>query len=163
MTNTYRYIYKHAKPVVIKILGYLIATFAIIKFIDSPITSTISGLLATSIFLYQSGIEVDLNKNKYRLINAFGPFTFGSWRNLPALKYISVFKANLVSSMSGRSGAMVTLQKDVIQVNLITKDNQRLTLFETEDAKKAFDFAKEMATSLDLKIWDATTQVAQYI
>lgn len=147
----------------LKALGFIVALIALLKIADTPIFSMIMVMASTGIFAYQTGIEFNFAKKIYREINAFGPQSFGEWKDLPPIEYISVFKVNLVSAVYGRSGASVSTKRGVYQVNLITNQNRRLRILETENIEEAFQFAKEYATYLDLKIWDASTKDAKWL
>lgn len=161
--ETYRYLYKRDKPFMLKVLGFVVAIIALFKIADTPVFSIIMVMGSTGIFAYQTGIEFNFAKRLYREINAFGPQSFGEWKDLPPIEYISVFQVNLVSAVYGRSGASVSTKKKVYQVNLITNKNRRLRLLETENIDEAFQFAKEYAAYLDLKIWDASTKEAKWL
>jgi len=159
----YRFIYKREKPTSMKLMGILAAMFSIGGLAYTPVFGVAMALAAGGLLLYQSGIEVDFSERKYRLITAFGSQGFGNWEPLPALKCVSVFKTKFSSQTYGRSNASVTTTQHVIQVNLVTAQNKRLLLFESEDKNEAFDFAKEVATSLGERIWDATGREGQWL
>ncbi|TAL60393.1 MAG: hypothetical protein EPN85_07300 [Bacteroidetes bacterium] len=163
MDEIYKYIYKRDKPFMVKLLAAMVAGVALLKIQNTPIFGLIMGLGSVGLFGYQSGIEVDFKNKKYRLITTFGPQVFGNWQPLPPLKYISVFKANLVSTVTGFTGTTVTQKKEVTQVNLITDKNKLLRLLETKDMNEAFEFAKQTAPKLDLKIWNATVRPAEWL
>ncbi len=75
---------------------------------------------------------------------------------IPELKYVSVFRVNFLSTNTSRAGRTLTLKNEVLQVNIITKSKMRILLFETLNASKAFELAKEVAAAMSLKIWDAS-------
>lgn len=161
--DTYRYLYKRDKPIIVNVLGTIVAVIAILKIFGEPLIGLLFGIGAGGIFVYESGIEIDFKNNKYRLINSFGLLSFGEWITLPPIEYVSVFSVNLVSAAYGRSGAKVTQKQNVIQVNLITPQNKRLRILETKEIEQAFKFAKEIADSLDLNIYDATNKEGKWI
>ncbi len=161
--DTYRYLYKRDKPIIVNVLGTIVAVIAILKIFGEPLIGLLFGIGAGGIFVYESGIEIDFKNNKYRLINSFGLLSFGEWITLPPIEYVSVFSVNLVSAAYGRSGAKVTQKQNVIQVNLITPQNKRLRILETKEHEQAFKFAKEIADSLDLNIYDATNKEGKWI
>lgn len=161
--NTYRYLYKRDKPIIVNILGTIVAAIALLKIFGEPLIGLLLGIGAGGIFVYESGIEIDFKNNKYRLINSFGLLSFGEWITLPPIDYVSIFRVNLVSAAYGRSGAKVTQKQNVIQVNLITPKNKRLRIYETKEPEQAFKFANEIANSLELKIYDATNKEGKWI
>jgi len=159
----YSYLYRRDKPFAIKFIGLMLAIFALIRIAWTPLFSIILGIGAFGLIAYESGIQLNLQNNTFRFINTIGSMTFGKWQPLPNLKYISVFKVNLVSRIEGRSGASVSDKQIVIQVNLITDKNIRLRLFETNDKEKAMVFAKELAPQLHLRVWDATQNDGHWV
>ena len=155
--------YKREKPFVITFFALLLAGIALFQLKETPLLSLIMGIFSTAIFTFHYGIEVDFKNNKYRHTNLLLFLRFGNWQPIPTLKYISVFKANVVSSIAGFSGKVVDVhRKTVLQVNLITHDNKRLKLLETQNPKEAFEFASKVAPQLDLQIWDATTKKSNW-
>jgi hypothetical protein len=161
--QNYKYLYKRNKPVLITILGFVFALFALIRITYNPVFSLVLGIIALLLIFFESGIEFDFNKNTYHLINSFGPWCIGDWKPIPSLNYISVFNVNLVSSLTGKSGASVNSKQGVYQVNIITEKNLQLRVLETEDIDEAFQFAKDFAPNLDLKIWDATSKKGKWL
>lgn len=154
----YRFLYTRDKPKALKLAGIIMALFSIGGLAYTPVFGVIMALGAGGLLMWQSGIEVNLEDGKYRLINSFGPVGVGDWDNLPPLKCVSVFKTNLVSNTYSRTGMAVTNRESVIQVNLATESNQRIRLYDSDEIDDAFEFAIDLSKQLDLKIWDATTR-----
>lgn len=161
--NPYRFIYKREKPTSMKLMGVLAALFSLGGLAYTPVFGVAMALAAGGLLLYQSGIEVDFNEKKYRLITAFGSQGFGNWEPIPALKCVSVFKTKFSSQTYGRSSASITTTQHVIQVNLVTAQNKRFLLFESNDKNEAFDFANEVAAKLDRRVWDATDREGKWL
>lgn len=159
----YQFLYKRDKPMPMKIMGFVAAVFSLGGLATYPIFGVVLALAAVGLTVYQSGIEVNFKERRYRLITAMGTQGFGAWEPLPPIKCVSVFKTTLVSSTYGRSTASITTKQTVIQVNLATEQNKRIRLFETEDLQEAFNFAKDVASKLDLKVWDATEKEGKWI
>lgn len=161
--DNYRFIYKREKPTSLKVMGVLAALFSLGGLAYTPVFGLAMALAAGGLLLYQSGIEVDFKERKYRLITAFGNQGFGEWEALPALKCVSVFRTKFSSQTYGRSNASVTTTEQVIQVNLVTAQDKRMLLFESEDKNDAFDFARNVAAKLNEKLWDATEKEGQWV
>lgn len=160
----YKFIYKSEKPPMVNVGGYIGVVFGLIVLLENPIFGLAIVLAAVAAILYQSGIEVDFENKKYRLGTYFGPLDFGSWENIPPLKYVSVFKANMVTVATRyATGGSVNPSKEVIQVNLITEQNRRINIFQTKDVKQAFDLASKYASQLGLDVWDATTKEGKWM
>lgn len=164
LTNEiYHYLYKRDKPFIVKLLAYILGLIALINLLNTPLYSVVMVVGSAGILTFYNGIELDFKNQTYRNINSVGTMGFGEWIPFPDFQYVSVFAVNLVSSVYGRSGASVTQKQGVFQVNLITKQNKRIRVLETENIEEAFQFAKEIAPKLNLKIWDATTKEANWL
>jgi hypothetical protein len=150
------FIYKRDKPVPLIIIGYFLAGFAILGFPESVILSSLLAVASALVLLYHTGIEIDFNNKRYRVFTTLRFFKFGRWMTIPELKYVSVFRVNFLSTNTSRAGRTLTLKNEVLQVNIITKSKMRILLFETLNASKAFELAKEVAAAMSLKIWDAS-------
>jgi len=161
--DIYQFLYKRDKPMAMKVMGVLVALFSIGGLATTPVFGVVMALAAGGLLAYQPGIEVNFAERTYRMITAFGPRGFGNWEPLPALKCVSVFKTQLVSSTYGRTNASVTTREEVIQVNLATEQNQRIRLLETDNAEQAFAFAKEVSQKLNLQVWDATGKEGKWL
>ena len=95
-------------------------------------------------FAYQIGVEINFVDRKFRNVSIYGPQRFGTWKALPELKYVSLFKTNLIHSVTGRSGTSVSQKAFVIQVNLITEQKKRIMLYEGKDLAEAVVLAKKI-------------------
>ena len=143
--------------------GVIVALFSIGGLATTPLLGVVMALGAIGLLGWQSGIEVNFEEGKYRLINSFGPVGIGDWDSLPPIKCVAVFKTNLVSNTYSRTGLAVQSRDSVIQVNLATQNNQRIRLYDTDEVEDAFEFAQDVANRLDLKIWDATTKDQKWL
>lgn len=172
--DIYHYSYNTRKPYSpligfnLNTLGYLLIGLTLLGFVFAPIWSIISGIVAIGIFLYDDGIEVDFVLKKYRYFTSFGSLVLGEWKDISDLHYISVFKTGLTLTfndpyMGASYGSDTISYKDVLQVNLIVGHNERLRLFETGDMQSdVFGFSKQLASKLNLKIWDATERKGKW-
>jgi len=156
LDNNYRYVYDKMDSRTLWILGSVFFVIVCCLFFVSPAFGAVSGII-TLVYLIPSenGIEIDIVNKKYRLFDSKGPLSFGEWHNFSDAHYISVFKAVLVSNPF-TIPADYENRTNVTQVNLITGDNKRLKFLETMDNDEAWQFAKEIAPKLNLRIWDAT-------
>ncbi len=157
MENTNIFQYKVKPNYIYKTAFVLVAVFWALWF-NYYLFGTISvGVLSAVIFISSKGLEIDFENNRYREGRIAGKVCTGKWQPLPNVKYISVFKANVVSRVSGRSGAGVSSNERVIKVNLIHGKNGRLTVYQTPEKEDAFEKACLISEKLNLKILDATT------
>ena len=162
MDEFYKYYYKRSKTPMVWFISFLLVAYTILRFRYTPIWSIVSGLAGSGLLISRDGIELDFQNRKYRTITSFGPQDFGTWKDLKDIKYVSVFKATLVSEVESFSARMIRSEEKVIQVNLIVGKNQRIRLLETKDPDGVFGFAKDIAAKLNLRIWDATERKGKW-
>lgn len=164
MNGIYRFIYTDDKPLMMNIGGFIFLVFGAIILIGKSIFfGALVFVISVLVILYQSGIEVDFENRRYRETNNFGPIVVGSWEPLPPLQYVSVFTATKVTVATSNTGRTVDPSERVLQVNLITKNNRRIKLYEGKDRERAFDLAKRYAPRLGLDVWDATTKEGKWL
>lgn len=164
MSEIFKFIYKGEKSSALSWGGYLlVAAGLFIGVVESIWIGAIILLIGMLVIVYQTGIEIDLQKKMYRLTNNIGPVIFGEWVELPSLKYISVFKTNVSRAYYTRYGNSTTDSDTVIQVNLITSQNKKIKLFQTSNPSKAFEITKTHASKLGLDVWDATTKEGKWL
>lgn len=115
-------------------------------------------------FFHKVHMEVDIVNKRMRMVTKFIKWTtWGGWKKLPELKYISVFKTLVSRTYSGRYGNQATDSYNVIQINLITSKNKKIKLYQSVDEDEAFKIAKQCAQELGLDIWDATSKKAKWL
>ncbi len=146
--------------------GYLLVGFFLLVGILIGIYSSVRYGIIISVFAlgqlaYKKGIEIDIKNKKYRLYTSIGPVYIGDWEPLFGIQYISVFRALLASTPSAIPQDFKH-REEVFQVNLITRENTRLKFLQTIHDKEAWEFAKEIAPKLNLKIWDATNKKGKW-
>lgn len=159
----HRFLYKSDKAGHINFIAYILAFIALVAGIESIITAILLVLVAAVLYFFQRGIELDLRNGTYRFIIAFGPVRIGSWDKLPALKTISVFSTNKVSTLTSRANNESEFKNRVVQVNLITERNQKIKILEVESKEPAFLLAKAVARKLDVNVWDATEREGNWV
>ncbi len=161
--NNYRFVYKRQSPFLVYTIGGAIILFAIIRILNSPLSSIFLGLCSTVIFGYKRGIEIDFINKRYKYFHAVGPQEFGNWENLGTLKYISVFGASYSNTVRGVGAASASVNQKLFEVNLITENNQRINVCILKDIDASFEQAQILAKELSLKIYDATTRDAKWL
>lgn len=108
-------------------------------------------------FGIRHGIEIDLNKKRYRKVYSVYAINLGAWSNLPEIEYVSVFKtkknkrARLVTAeaTSGITG---------YKLNLFYSTNKHIEAYFTEDRDDAMKTANHIAEVLDTEVYDATRE-----
>jgi len=135
--------------------------FSIVLFLFSSyllFTGTLFGLvlLAASLKLgLQEGIELDLERRKYRKVYALLQIPFGTWKSIPDIEYVSVFKTTK-KSRSRVIAAEGYSVFEVYKVNLFYERNKHIEAFVGEKKEKAFSVARHISDLLNVEIHDAT-------
>ena len=152
-----RFINKQKRSVTYTIVFTLVALVGIM-WMQNFLFGGVSLTGAALFFIVRTkGTELDFKNYRYRDGGFIGNVCFGQWKKLPEIKYISVFKVTMASSVAGLSNTKVHNRQETIKVNLIHGRNKRLTVFQTYDTKEAFSAARTIAQELDLRIYDATS------
>jgi len=104
---------------------------------------------------YQSGIELDTEKSRYRSFMKVLGYTIGGWRHLPEIKHVSVVRILCLTSEAdgGESTGCDYQYKLILAVN----DHKRVIKLSTLDRDKALNEAMKIGETLDLKVYDCTT------
>ncbi|BAO75779.1 hypothetical protein [Winogradskyella sp. PG-2] len=113
-------------------------------------------------FVHTTGVEIDLEKRKYRNITAFFSLIFGKWNDLPDIEYVSVFKTSETTTVRALS-AEANVKNEVIKVNMFYNTNQKIEAYNTQDIDDAFKKAKEIASILNIDILDATERESKWL
>ena len=103
----------------------------------------------------REGVEVDLNGKRYRKIYSIFALSFGSWKRLPKLEYLSVFKTKK-KTRARVIAAESHLSSIVFKLNLFYNRNKHIEAYVTDDKEDAMSVAKHIATVLELEVHDAT-------
>lgn len=143
---------------------YVLGIFAITAGLIS-IISDIKGLVPLfigSYLLVENGIAINFNNKTYRSFKSIFGFTFGQWKPLPNIEYISIFKTTEVTTVWART-ASTNVSSTVIKVNLFYNTNQKIEVYNTHNVDEAFKKAKEIAAVLNINILDATTKDSKWV
>ncbi len=108
------------------------------------------------------GFELDLAKKKYRKIYWLLGLCIGSWKQLPVIEYVSVFKT-VKKSRARVITAEANLGTQVYKVNLFYEGNKHIEVYIAEESEKSFKVAKHIAAELNTPILDATSQDKKWI
>ncbi len=147
---------KHLQPVAtIKIIfAITLSLFSVYLFFEGTLFGII--LLGAALKLSQrEGVELDLDGKKYRKLNSIFAINFGSWKTLPSIEYVSVFKT-IKNNRSRVIAAEATLGFEVYKLNLFYNRNQHLEVYYTDEKEDAFKVANHIASVLDIEVFDAT-------
>ena len=103
------------------------------------------------------GIEIDLNRKRYRKIYSVYAVNLGTWMNLPEIEYVSVFKTKK-KTRTRLVTAEATTSTEGYKLNLFYSSNKHIEAYFTEDRDDAMKTAKHIADVLDTEIFDATRE-----
>lgn len=127
-------------------------------FIEAGLAATALGVVMLT---YQSGIELDTEKSRYRNFMKVLGYTLGEWRYLPKIKYVSVVRVlYLTSEVDGSEPESCDYQYKLI---LAVDDNQRIIKLSTLDKDKALEEAMQIGERLNLGVYDCTTPEKKWI
>jgi len=122
--------------------------------------------LGTIIFFFKKGIELDLQKRKFRNFISLFKLRIGKWKDLPDIEYVSVFSTkefSLDPSLRVDHEPGIPETFDIIHVNLFYDRNKKITSFRTQNRKEAFNVAQEIASALNIDILDATERESKWL
>jgi hypothetical protein len=154
---------RHLQPVSgIKIVfAIILSLFSIYLFFAGTLFGVI--LLGAALKLsLREGFELNLEEKKYRNVYSIFAINFGSWKKLPEIEYVSVFKT-IKNSRTRVIAAEANLGFEVFKLNLFYNKNKHIEAYVSDEKEDAFTVAKHIATVLELDIYDATTPEKKWI
>jgi hypothetical protein len=113
-------------------------------------------------FLLVEGSEFDFKTKTYRLTKSVLGISFGTWKPIPNIEYISVFKTNQTTTLR-QTSAQANVKKEIFKLNLFYNTNQRIEAYNTYNMDDAFKKASEFATMLNVAILDATDKKSKWM
>ncbi|WP_285651260.1 hypothetical protein [Allomuricauda sp. NBRC 101325] len=96
------------------------------------------------VFSMVRSIHFDLKANKYKIVYSVGPISYGKWKELPEVNYVSVFR-------QPKSNGKYTFD-----VNLWYTNNRHFNVYENYIVEPSFDMGYQIAKSLNVDLLDAT-------
>lgn len=154
------YSFKRKLPVWKLILGGLALIVGIIS-----LFSSFKGfiLIGMGIFLLLvEGSEFNFKNHTYRKMKSILGISFGKWKPIPNIEYISVFRTNETTTLRQLS-AEANVTNEIIKLNLFYNTNQKIEAYNTYNIEDAFKTAKEIASILNIDILDATERESKWL
>ncbi|WP_296384114.1 hypothetical protein, partial [Winogradskyella sp.] len=106
-------------------------------------------LIGIGIFLLLiEGSEFDFKNQKYREIKSVLGISFGKWKSIPDIEYISIFRTNETTTLRSRT-AEANVSNEIIKLNLFYNSNQKIEAYNTYNLDDAFIKAKEIGLLLN--------------
>ena len=133
--------------------------------IFGAITNNVFNLVLSGIGVFlmlREGSEIDLMSKKYREIYSVLGVKFGTWKNLPEVEYVSVFKTKENKRVQAMAGS-ANFSNDIYKLNLFYNTNKKIEAYRTENATDAFENAKYLSQVLNIKVLDATTRDSKWL
>ncbi len=113
-------------------------------------------------FLLIEGSEFNFDNNTYRKIKSILGVSFGKWKPIPNIEYVSVFKTSETTTIREKS-AEANVTNEIVKLNLFYNTNQKVEAYYTYDIDDAFKKAREIASLLNVDILDATERESKWL
>jgi hypothetical protein len=152
--------FKRKLPLWKLILGCLAIVVGIIS-----LFSSYQGFISIGIgvfLLLVEGSEFDFKNQKYREIKSILGISFGKWKPIPDIEYLSVFRTNETTTLRQLS-AEANVTNEIIKLNLFYDRNKKIEAYNTYDIDDAFKKANEIASVLKIDILDATERESKWL
>lgn len=155
-----KFTFKRQLPIWKLIIGLVALVVGVISLFSSYKGFVLIGM--GIFFLLVEGSEFDFKHKKYRVIKSVLGVSFGQWKPIPNIDYISVFKTNETTTLR-QTSAEANVTTEIIKLNLFYNNNQRIEAYNTYNKEDAFVKAKEFAKLLNIDILDATGRESKWI
>ncbi len=142
------------------IFGLVLLIFSIILVFSDIKSLVLSGLAIY--FLLTDGTEFDFANNRYRSLKSILGIRFGTWKALPNIDYVSVFRTSETTTLRSRS-AQTNVKNEIIKLNLFYNTNRKIEAYVSYDLEDAFKKAHELASLLNVDILDATEPESKWL
>lgn len=155
-----KFTFKRKLPIWKIILGSIAIGVGIVS-----IFSSFKGFISIGVGIFLlliEGSEFDFKNQKYREVKSILGFNFGTWKPIPEIEYVSVFKTNETTTLRQLS-AEANVTNEIIKLNLFYNTNQKIEAFNTYNIDEAFEKAKEIASILNVDILDATERETKWL
>lgn len=117
----------------------------------------IVGKRESSNFFRKMGTLLNLEKGLYKAYESVLGITSGTWKQMPKIDYILVFKTLYVKCEGCEPEDFDDGKKAVYQLSLVYNKNRRLIVHETKIKDEVFKLAEKLSSFFHLKIRDAAS------
>lgn len=148
-------------PIIKLVFGFVLICFGIHGAIFNNVFSLVLSGIGVFLALTQ-GSEINLEAKMYRELYSIFGISFGKWKALPALEYVSVFKTKENSRVRGM-GASANFSNPIIKLNIFYNTNKKIEAYSTVDEEDAFRVARHLADVLQIDILDATERETKWL
>lgn len=155
-----KFVFKRKLPVFKIILGSAALAAGLFALVSLNFRGFI--IIGMGVFLLLvEGSEFDFETNKYRQIKSILGFSIGTWKPIPKIDYISVFKTNEKTTLR-QTSAEANVVKEVIKLNLFYNKNKKIEAYNTYNKEDGFEKAEQIAALLNTRILDATEKPSKW-
>ena len=155
-----KFIFKRKLPIWKLILGSIALVVGVISLLTSFRGFILIGMGV--FFLLVEGSEFDFKNQNYREIKSIFGFSFGKWKPIPNIEYVSVFRTNETTTLR-QTSAEANVTNEIIKLNLFYNTNQKIEAYNTYKLDDAFTKAKEIASLLKVDVLDATKRESKWL
>lgn len=160
LTQMDKFIFKRKLPLWKLIIGLIALVVGLVSLFSNYRGFIIIGM--GIFFLLVEGSEFDFKHQKYRELKSFLGVSFGKWKPIPNIEYISVFRTNETTTLR-QTSAQANVSNEVIKINLFYNGNQRINAYRTYTIDDAFDKARVFSSILNIDILDATEKESKWL
>ncbi len=129
-------------------------------------------LFAGFYFFLTEGTEIDTENKRFKSVKSIFGLNIGKWQTYSNLEYVSVFKTtdNVLFDFDidlfvdyDFLGNYATFKREVIVLNIFSKNNNYFTAHKTADKNDAFKVAEQLKLALNIDILDATESEKKWL
>jgi len=108
--------------------GYLILVLGLFKFLIEPLSGLIITFIGGLLCFTITGIQIDLNENKYRMYTSFFGFKTGGWKSLEIYKEIAILKSLVNYKSYYKATIPLTSRETYYDIYLLDKTHRKKLL-----------------------------------
>lgn len=117
----------------------------------------ISGTRANSTLLRKLGTTLNLSSGLYKNYEKFLGLSSGSWKKIPKIDYVLVFKTLYVKCEGCSPEDFENDKGAIYQISLVYNNNRKLIVHESKLKDEVFDLANKLSEYYKIKIRDSAT------
>jgi hypothetical protein len=101
------------------------------------------------------GVEIDISLKKYRFYSTILMYSYGKWKPLPKVDYITIYSEN-EGVTSHVASLHYTAHDQKLKIALIYGNHQQIAIGRYNNKEKAVEVGKLLAANLKTKLLDCT-------
>lgn len=134
-------------------IGLIFILSSFFLFLNNPVLALIFLLVGMFICTSRYGVEIDLEKKKYREYGQIFCIKQGQWFDLTKMPYVSILKSKSGHLVYSRSNYSTANYDDGFDVCLLNESHKkRVVIKKCKTKEEALQFAKELESILDVKL-----------